>query len=123
MKKYDYKLAKQLISDSLENIEEATLGMREDWFWTAETVYSGTKGLMKDLENPELAIGGINSSDWATPTLYILYKDGTEEFKDCYIEEGISGTKPKYPLLGILSTPAQENIEYRVRKSKFKIVK
>lgn len=38
MKYYDYNKAKTLI-ESTPNLAEASLGMREDWFWTAKTVW------------------------------------------------------------------------------------
>lgn len=39
MKYYDYKKAKSLIEANKNEITEASLGMHEDWWWTAETVW------------------------------------------------------------------------------------
>ena len=39
MKKYDFKKAHDFIEAEKEVLAEATLGMHEDWFWTAETVW------------------------------------------------------------------------------------
>lgn len=39
--KYDFKKAKDLIEAERENIARAYLGMREDWDWTADTVFCG----------------------------------------------------------------------------------
>lgn len=39
MKNYDYLKAKRLIEKYKDNLISATLGMHEDWFWTAETVW------------------------------------------------------------------------------------
>jgi len=41
MKYYDFHKAKQLIAENKENIVSASLGMHEDWFWTAETIFEG----------------------------------------------------------------------------------
>ena len=39
MKTYDFLKAKQLISENAENLVSASLGMHEDWAWTAETIW------------------------------------------------------------------------------------
>lgn len=39
MKNYDFKKAKQIIEENKENLVSASLGMHEDWFWTAEIIY------------------------------------------------------------------------------------
>jgi len=74
MKTYNFKKAKTLIENT-PNIRSASIGMYEDWGWTAETVYNDgefTTELSSDTE-----IRGINGSVWATPTLQICLKDGT----------------------------------------------
>jgi hypothetical protein len=43
MKYYNYKLAKELIAKHSKKLARATLGMREDWFWTAETIWEHGK--------------------------------------------------------------------------------
>lgn len=35
-KEYDFLKAKQIIEDNQKTLVEASLGMQEDWFWTAE---------------------------------------------------------------------------------------
>ena len=50
--KYDFKKAKDLIEAEIENIEKAILGMREDWFWTVETVFEDGE-YMVDLDTVE----------------------------------------------------------------------
>ncbi|MDW8718431.1 hypothetical protein Q7W21_06510 [Streptococcus suis] len=60
--KYDFKKAKTLIEAERENIERASLGIREDWYWTADTVYED--GSFKiDLDTVE-EISGISGSSW-----------------------------------------------------------
>ena len=80
--KYDFKKAKDLIEAERENIEKAILGMREDWFWTAKTVFDGGE-YMVDLDTVE-EIAGIDGSSWATPTLEIIYKDGYSKTVPCH---------------------------------------
>ena len=48
MKSYDFAKAKKFIEDNISSINRASLGMDEDWFWTAETIFengSFTKNL------------------------------------------------------------------------------
>lgn len=84
--KYDYKKAKMLIEKEKKNIKEALLGMREDWFWTAEIVFEDDKYVI-DLEQKNLTIAGIDGSFWATPVLEITYKDDTTKTEFCGMEE------------------------------------
>lgn len=39
MKLYNYKKAKELIEKYKDTLEEVSLGMHEDWFWTAEPIW------------------------------------------------------------------------------------
>ena len=82
MKNYNFNKAKQLIAENSENLESASLGMHEDWFWTAETVWEN--GNYNTELNDETTIGGINGSSWATPTLQLSFKDGTEKMIECF---------------------------------------
>jgi hypothetical protein len=86
--KYDYQKAKRLILDEAENLESASLGMREDWGWTADTIWTAEKGFCVDIDDPKLEIAGINGSRWATPTLEFSYKNKKGETKlvDCFVE-------------------------------------
>lgn len=60
--KYDFKKAKDLIEAERENVASAYLGMREDWFWTADTVFEDGKYVV-DLDTVE-KIAGIAGSTW-----------------------------------------------------------
>ena len=56
MKTYDYKKAKEIIENNKENLSEVSLGMHEDWFWTAETVWKQgeyTKSLPENADEME----------------------------------------------------------------------
>lgn len=107
MKNYNFNKAKQLIAENLENLESASLGMHEDWFWTAETVWEN--GEYKNELNDETTIGGIGGSSWATPTLQLLFKDGSEKMIECS-EGETDNDKPSFLQLGVLSQPVQDNI-------------
>lgn len=108
-KQYDYATAKRMIQMKSDVIESASLGMEEDWFWTAVEVYEGGKFTL-DLEEKGLEIAGIAGSRWATPTLHLVYKDGTEEMIPCYTGESTS-EKPEWFDLGVLSSPCQDWVE------------
>jgi hypothetical protein len=118
MKNYDFNKAKRLIEERKESIQSASLGMHEDWFWTAETVFENGV-FKKELFTGNLAaennkycedaktrqernesiwdvmdryehilISGINGSDWATPALQLIYNDDTDEIIPCFVQEG-----------------------------------
>lgn len=116
MKHYNFELARRIIDKlvSLDVLETATLGMHEDWFWTAEEIWSEGKYKKDIILNNEdfirvhteyidkrksgmsmlsnefndylpILIGGIAGSDWATPTLQVELKDGTTKNFNCYL--------------------------------------
>lgn len=108
MRMYDYGKAKKLVQKYSDTLEVACLGMAEDWFWTAEEIYEDGR-LVHDLsEKPKIC--GIRGSSWATPSLYLKFKDGREEMMDCYIGES-TGEAPEGFSYGELSGPVQEIVE------------
>lgn len=113
MAKYDFKAAKKYIQMHSDLIDEASMGMDEDWFWTAEDVYKDGS-FTKDLDQDDLKLGGINGSPWATPTLEVTFKDGTVVKKDCYVGEANQQPKPSWFSLGVSSQPVQD-----IRDEKF----
>lgn len=114
MSEYNYKLAKKTIQMYSDLLESAELGMAEDWYWTAETIYED-KSFTLDLDSEPL-IGGISWSSWATPTLLLTFKDGTENFIDCYNGCVEPDKKPVAFSLGVLSSPCQEDVDIRIGK-------
>lgn len=108
MRTYDYTTAKKMIQMKSDVISSASLGMLEDWFWTATTVYSDSKFDVNLDDKPEIA--GIKGSSWATPSLILNYKDGREELISCFTGDKDS-EKPEWFSLGVLSGPAQDYIE------------
>lgn len=112
MKYYDYKKAKDFIEANKERITSASLGMHEDWFWTANEIYRDGEYLHKlpenglDIEMEYLEkrragmsvfseeamaydhhIGGLFGSSFATPTLEVEYADGTSDNFECSMGE------------------------------------
>ena len=115
MANYDYKEIKKFIQKHSDYIESVSLGMAEDWFWTAEEVYSG--GVFKVNLDEEPEIAGIKGSQWATPSMMVEFKDGEERMIDCFVGSNPSGVKPDWLELGCLSQPCQHFIDsIRVKK-------
>lgn len=108
-KMYDFQKAKMIIEKQKDLIESAALGMEEDWFWTAETVFEEGQ-FTQDLTQIS-TIGGIDGSTWATPVLRIQYVDGTEKVFESYAGES-SGSNPFGSLLtsGVFSSEVQANM-------------
>lgn len=101
MKTYDFIKAKKIINENTSDILEASLGMQEDWFFTAIVVYESniwTKELpdnadkifneyIKSKNHTEIdkliydniLIAGIYYSAWATSVLQLVYNDGIEK--------------------------------------------
>lgn len=55
MRYYDYNLAKKIINKltNLTEVDEVVMGMHEDWFWTAQTVWEEGKYLHPLPENAD----------------------------------------------------------------------
>lgn len=107
MKQYNFKKAKEIIEFNSEKLESATLGLHEDWFWTAEEVWSRDKKFIKKL-NSKTLIGGITGSFWATPTLSLQFIDGEERTVE--VSLGINdGDRPIWFELGCISSEVQAN--------------
>jgi len=78
MKMYDYNKAIKRIKEVKPR--EASLGMLEDWCYTAEVIYEKGKFVFDLSKKPMIA--GIRGSIWATPTLEM---DGVKE--ECWVYE------------------------------------
>ena len=83
MKYYDYKKAKSIIKENKsKGLVEASLGIKEDWYWTGETIWIDGKYTNKLKEDTKIA--GINGSSWATPIIELFYSDETKITLNCY---------------------------------------
>lgn len=86
MKLYNFELAKQIIKEKMPlGLKEVSLGMKEDWFFTSDVIWNISNGFSDDFQNKSIL--SISSSDWATPTIELIFKDGKKETIDCFIEE------------------------------------
>lgn len=137
MKYYNFARAKRLIKENKSNLESASLGMHEDWFWTAQPIWENGQYQMslpsnvsalkqneeykakrkagiglfdKEMEKySSHLIAGLFGSDWATPTLQMRFKDGTEKFIECSMGES-TAEKPAFFSYGVLSGPVQKSL-------------
>lgn len=115
MKTYDYAAAKKMIQLRSDLITSAKLGMEEDWFWTAISVYEEGKFTVELDNEPEIA--GITGSFWATPSLMLVYKEGNEELIECFTGESDS-EKPEWFSLGEVAQPMQDEYIARIKIAK-----
>lgn len=108
LRMYDFTKARSIVQKKWDLIETALLGIHEDWFWTAEAIME--KGMWTHSLEAGSEIAGIQGSSWATPALKLEYKDGTEEFIECFNGEA-EESQPSWFSLGSLSASVQENIQ------------
>lgn len=88
-KKYNTSFIKNYIKQHKEEIETVSCGMREDWSWTAETVFEdGEFSSEYDWEKENISVAGISGSTWATPVMEVEFKDGRAEIVECYADDG-----------------------------------
>jgi hypothetical protein len=109
MKKYDFIKAHYFIAKLANEIESVSLGMREDWFWTAQTVYEDNKFTMNLRIKDKM--GGIKGSTWATPSMQVCFKDGREVMVDCYVGQSTKTLEECRWSFGCLSGSCQDNID------------
>ena len=85
MKKYDFNKAQRIIRN-LEplGLKQAVLGMEEDWHYTADTVW--TKEEKFKVNFNEEKIMGIKRSEWATPTLRLIFLGNIIQDIPCFVE-------------------------------------
>lgn len=93
-KKYNTSFIKNYIEEHKEEIETVSCGMREDWSWTAETVFwDGEFSSEYDWEKENISVAGISGSPWATPVMEVEFKDGRTEIVECYADDGEQASK------------------------------
>lgn len=90
MKKYNTQFIKDFIEKNAENIDFVVCGMKEDWNWTSEKVYTQENGFKRgfDWNSKHIRVAGIKESVWATPVMKVCYKDGTSEVIECFVDNG-----------------------------------
>lgn len=103
---YDFKNIEKYIQMHSDVINTVYLGMKEDWWWTAEAVYEDGKVLV-DFSDENLEIAGISGSYWATPLMEVSFKDGSEKNIEVGVGES-TGEKPSWFELGCISQEVQD---------------
>lgn len=89
MKKYDTAFIKEYIEGRKDEIESVCCGMKEDWSWTAETVFrDGEFEPSFKWDSKSINVAGISGSTWATPIMEVSFKDGRTEIVDCFFDDG-----------------------------------
>lgn len=89
MKNYNTNFIKKYIKEHKAEIETVTCGMREDWGWTAETVFENREFSSNyDWRKEHISVAGISGSTWATPVMEVEFKDGRTEIVECYEDDG-----------------------------------
>jgi len=76
----DYERAKALIKNEIKAgkvIKRATLGLQGDWFENNTIIYDGKRHYKYDCHG---------DSQWAIPTLEIIYSDGSEKSMEMWIK-------------------------------------
>lgn len=90
MNKYNTKFIKDYIEQNQQDIDYVECGMKEDWRWTAEIVFSAGKlDDDYDWESDSINVAGITGSTWATPVMLVHFKDGFEKAIPCYFDDGV----------------------------------
>ena len=128
MKKYDYDFIRNVLNEVIkdDNVIEVSLGMKEDWFWTAQAIWTRAHGLerldsfsdednttIEDAVTDHTKIGGIVGSQWATPVICVEYAKGEKAWFYAYpAKRGRPAKTQPNPLeYGVLSKLIQERIE------------
>jgi len=86
MKTYDYKKAKQLIEQSKDCLESASIGMHEDWFWTAQAIW----------EDGEFKAELPDNADELQQKYIRARINGLSMFLETKGENGLSETNPEF---------------------------
>jgi hypothetical protein len=101
-------------------LEDASLGMYEDWFWTGLTFWKEGRYCTK--EDNFLLDHLVTASQWGTPCIVVNYKDGSwrafacyttdvpEEERDIMNEQIKAQTESAFWTSGCMSGPLQNHL-------------
>lgn len=106
MKSYNEIKVYQYINNNIDIIETVYIGMYEDWWWTAESIFEnvGEKFDISVFEDISL-----HESYWATPSMLVRFMDGSERLFD--VSKGESdGKKDVTDIHGALSIETQNSL-------------
>ena len=83
LKNLDWGKLRNFVEEHKGEIADIFAGIKEDWGWTGDHIYSDKDGWIE----PNMA---YTESIWVTPVALILWKpeyDGIDEFSDFILEE------------------------------------
>ena len=85
MKAYDFEKAQRTIRNLQPlGLKQAVLGMEEDWHNTADTIWTPEEEFHENFQ--EQTIMGIKRSEWATPTLRVIFLGNVIQDIPCFME-------------------------------------
>jgi hypothetical protein len=87
MKYYSMEKIRDFVAKSEKPIKSVSVGMKEDWGWTAVEIYRKGK-FTANVNGKRLKVAGIEGSTWATPVMRVEYKGGILETIECYDDDG-----------------------------------
>lgn len=105
IKKYNFKEIKKFLDKHKHLIKEASLGIHEDWFWTAEVIFKEGK-YINDLQETT-TVSNITGSKWGTPVLEVKWEKGHINNYKCYTGKSDESWTEKHEY-GELSGPVNE---------------
>lgn len=82
MRKFDYKKIEKIIAENKDGLKEASIGMFEDFFWTAEIIWENGK-YIEDI----YSFSHLQESYWATPVILLRFKDKEPRVAEAFIGE------------------------------------
>ena len=90
MKNYNYDLATKIVNKfiELDVLETASMGMHEDWFWTAQTIWEDKEWKVEFLSNKD--------ADKMYSEFKEARKNGLSMFLEGKDENGLSKLNPEY---------------------------
>lgn len=89
MKFYDAKFVKGYIEAYKSVIDTITLGIKEDWRNTSDTIFANGKLKKKFFKgNNKVEVMGITGSGWGTPIMEVIAKDGSTTLIECFFDDG-----------------------------------
>lgn len=87
MKKYDTAFIKAYIEKHHPELKSVACGMKEDWSWTADVVWEDGKFVSEfNWNSKSIEVAGITGSIWATPVMWVEFKDGHTEDIPCFFD-------------------------------------
>ncbi len=116
MKKFDFELVEKIIAEA-ENLVYASVGMKDDWFFTAVTVWENGKyepNFRQDL--------GLDGSNIDTPSIKLIYSDQSEVILPCFTEPSIFGNLAKKATKQLAKVSAR-NLPYQISINNLRNIK